>query len=227
MEGGIVIFDLDKKETIHTLYETGKRISDVKFSPNGAFLAVSDLGTGEISIYDAKTYKKSETIKSHPEGIYYLAFSPDSKLIASGSRDKKVGITSLGQKWPSQILGEHKFLVLSLDFSSDNRFLASGGADGKLIVWEKNGDSINKTPYFVWIHGNWVTSVKFFKNYLVTGSKDGKVRIFDFENKKFLGNFKGVENIFSVDITPEGEYLFVASKEILIYDFKRILDKVK
>lgn len=226
-EGRITIFDLDKKMVIHTFYgEFRMPISDVKFSPDGTVFGVTYLGRGEISIYDTKNYEKLQTTKPHEEGIYYISFSPDSNLIASGSRDKKVSITQLGSEWPSQVLREHKFLVLSLGFSEDNHSLASGGADCQLIVWEKRGNLIEEKPYFKWVHGDWVTTIKFFKDYLITGSKDGKIRIFDFKNKEFLGNFESARPILSIDITPDGRYLFAASKEILIYEFKKILEKV-
>lgn len=226
-EGRIRIFDLDKKVVIHTIYELGRRISEVKFSPDGTRLATGDLERGEINIYETNTYGMRQTIKAHPEGIYYLAFSPDSKLLASGSRDKKIGITPVDQKWPVQILDEHRFFVLSLDFSINNRFLASGGGDGKLIVWQEKENIIEKMPYFVWIHGNWVTTAKFFKNYLISGSKDGKIRIFDYEKRQLLANFKTPGSIFSIDLAPQEEYLFVASgQEIVIYDFKQILEKI-
>lgn len=225
-EGRITIFDLDKKVKIHTIYELGKVISDVKFSADALLLAAAYLNRGEIDIYNTEDYEKLQSIKAHGEGIYYLAFSPDSGLVASGSRDKKVSITPVGGKWPAQILSEHKFLVLSLDFSADNRFLASAGADAKLIVWRKIEDWVEKTPYFTWIHSDWVNTLKLFKDYLITGSRDGRIRIFNYRNKKFLGSFKNPQPIFGIDITPGGEYLFAASEGILIYDFKKLLEKM-
>jgi len=225
-EGRATIFDLDKKKIVHTIYEIGKSISEVKFSSDGKTLGITYLEKGEIAIYDTEDYEKLETLKPHIEGIYYIAFSPDSNLIASGSRDKKVSITPKGKRWPSQILSGHKSLVLSLGFSEDNDFLASGGADCQLIVWRKKEGLIERGPYFNWVCGDGVTTVKFFKDYLVTGSKDRKIRIFDFEKKELLGILQSPEAIFSIDITPDGEYLFAASKGVLIYDFKKILEKI-
>ncbi len=227
-EGRITVFDLDEKKTIHAIDEVNKLISNVEFSPDGKNLAVTYLDTGKITLYDTGNYTKVQTIQAHTEGIYCLAFSPDSTLIVSGSRDKNVGVTRTGEEFPSQILGGHKFFILSLDFSRDNRFLASGGADCQLLVWEKGIESIKDEIYFTWVHGDWVTSVKFFNGYLITASRDGKIRIFDFENKKILGIFKSPDSsILSIDITPDGRYLFASStKNILIYNLSEILEKI-
>lgn len=227
-EGRVTVFDLDKKKTIHTIDEVDKLISNVEFSPNGKNLAVTYLDNGKITFYDTGNYTKVQTIQSHTDGIYCLAFSPDSTLIVSGSRDKNVGVTRTGEEFPSQILGEHKSFVLSLGFSQDNRFLASGGADCQLLVREKGIESIKDEIYFTWIHGDWVTSVKFFNGYLITASRDGKIRMLDLENKKLLGIFKSPDpSILSIDITPDGRYLFASStKNILIYNLSEILEKI-
>jgi WD40 repeat protein len=226
-EGKITIFDLDKKDIIRNISELGTPVSDVKFSPDGTVLAVAYLGKGGISLHETKNYEKLQTMYPHEEGIYYISFSPDSDLIASGSRDRKISIAPVREKWPSQILDKHKSLILSLDFAKDNDFLASGGADCQLIVWQKKGNSIEEKPYFKWIHSDWVTAVKFFENYLITSSKDGKIRIFNFKDKKFLGIFKGSEPILSIDIAQDGNYLFTSSTDISIFDFKKIREKIK
>ncbi|MCM8792574.1 MAG: hypothetical protein NC826_05505 [Candidatus Omnitrophica bacterium] len=225
-EGKITIFDLDKKEKLHTIYELGKRLSEVKFSPDGKYLAVAYLDSGQINVYNLSKYQNISTIKAHTEGIYYLAFSPEGRLIASASRDRKIGITPIDHAWPSQLLTEHLFFVLTLDFSPDNEFFASGGGDGKLIVWKKNQNVIDKNIYFEWIHPNWVTTVKFFRDYIITSCRDGKIRIFDFMNKKLLGIFKCSESIFSIDITPQSEFLFVSTlKGVAQYNLKEIIEK--
>jgi len=226
-ESKVTIFDLDKNEKIKIIYELGKAISDVRFSPDGSQLAVAFLNTGNIALYATSTYEKTSEINAHGAGVYYLAFSPDASLIASASRDRKISITTNGATWPAQVLGGHKFIVLCVDFSPDGNFLASGGGDAQMLVWEKKEGTIGKTPYFNWVHADLVNSVKFYNNYLFTGSKDGKIRIFDFQNKKLLGVFEAAGVVFSLDITRDGKYLVVAGKDILFYNLSAILAKLK
>ncbi len=226
-DGRVTIFDIDNKAVIHAIYELGKPVSDAEFSPDGTTLAVAYLGKGEISLYSAENYEILRSITPHEAGIYSINFSPDASLIAAGSRDKNVSVTSLKEEGlPTQLLREHRFLVLSLDFSENNDFLASGAGDCQLVVRQKRENLIATKPYFKWVHGDWVTAVKFFKDYLLTGSKDGRIRIFDFRSRQLLGDFKAGEHILSLDVTPDGKYLFAASEQILIYDFRKIAEIV-
>lgn len=225
-KGTLHMVDLDKKTDLYTQLEPRGSVSEVKFSPNGKFLAVAYLEKGDIYLHDIEG-KTIEKIQAHGEGIYQISFSPDSRVLTSASRDKKISITPLGEKWPTQILSGHKSFVLALDFSKDNRFLASGGGDRQLIIWEKEGDEVKNTPYFKWVHSDWVNTVKFFNQYLITGAKDGKIRIFDYNNKKFLGTFQTADTVFSINVTPNNKYLVVGTnKDIIFYDLAYIMETI-
>jgi WD40 repeat protein len=111
---------------------------------------------------------------------------------------------------------------LACGFSEDNKFLASGAADGQVIIYEKKNDVLEKMPYFKWICGKWVTSLKFFKNFLFVGSEDGKIRIFDYKNKSLLKVVDTKSPIINIDVNQN--YLCVASPaEFKVYNSKEIL----
>jgi len=226
-ESRVTLFDLDTKSKVHTFYEFGKSISDVRFSPDGSLLAVAYLNKGDIVLYDTKTYEQKQEIKAHGAGVYYVIFSPDASLIVSGSRDRKISATAAGAQWPSQVLTQHKFMVLALDFSADGQFLASGGGDAQMIVWQKMPEGIDRKPYFTWIHPDWINTVKFHRQCLFSGAKDGKVRIFDYQNKKLLGVFKASDVVFSIDVSSDGNTLVVAGENILLYDLNTLLAGIK
>lgn len=229
-EGIIYIFDIEKRKEIHTIFELEAPVSETKFSSDGTVLGVAHLGEGELTFYDAEKFEKLMNIKPHHGGIYYISFSPDSELVATASRDKRISIIPLGEEKPSQTLTKHTFLVLCVEFSPDNKFLASGDADARLFLWERDKNKIKKEPCFNWIHGDWVTSLKFYKDYLFTTSKDGKVRIFDFINKSLLGIFKATDSpAFTLDIDPKGKFLAIGSKKdgVKIYELEKILEKIK
>jgi WD40 repeat protein len=226
--GNITIYDLNKDRIIHTIHSHDKKpVSSVKFSPDGTLLAASYLGKTEISLYTTRNYKLYQTIHAHEKDIYSVSFSSDSDSLAAGSGDKKISITKIGKENPDQILINHNFLVMSTDFSQNGGFLATGGADAVLFIWEKRQDSFLKTPYFTWVHKDWVNTVKFFKHYLLTGSKDNIIRIFDFRRKTIVGNFETPGPILHLDITPDGKYLSVASQNMIIYDFEELLANLK
>ena len=229
-DGKIIIYDIKKDRIIHIIFELETPIADAKFSPDGTVLCAAHLGEYGLTFYDTENYKELMNIKSPQGGLYYISFSPDNELLAVAGRNRKISIFPLGRDKPSVILNKHTFLTLCVEFSPDNKFLASAGADAQLFLWEKKKNKINPNPVFSWTHGSWVTSLKFFKKYLFTTSKDGKVRIFDYINKKFLGVFKVSKSpVFSIDIDRKGGFLAVGTKEegVKIYELEKILEKIE
>ena len=72
----------------------------------------------------------------HADSVVSLAFSPDGKFLATGSRDKTIILHDAVTRVPIGLpLNGHTGSVTSLAFSPDGRTLASGGADKTLILW--------------------------------------------------------------------------------------------
>lgn len=76
-----------------------------------------------------------------------LAYSSDSKYLASGCPDKTVKIwqPDLSSFSPMKILKGHKKAVLAVDFSRSGRYLASGSNDSTVIIWDA-ADNFERKP---------------------------------------------------------------------------------
>lgn len=219
--GRITIFDAEGLEKIHTIMEQKNPIADVKFSPDGTVLGVAHFG-GTVSFYDTEKWSLLQEAKIHENSIYAIDFSSDSSFFASASRDKTVRVTKLGESSPFVILKKPLHLVLCVRFSAQENFLSAGSADGNLYVWSMAGEKFD--PYFEWTHGDWITALDSFNNYLFTGCKDGKVRIFNYKDKTLTGIFEaGKTSIMDIEVYPALNYLLLATKEdLLIYDLKDV-----
>jgi len=220
-DGVIEIFNLKEKKIEKTIYELKAPISDVKFSSDGTVIGVAHFG-GSVSFYDPISEELLLEINPHKDSIYSLALDKKSSYLVTTSRDKTVRISSLQKKKILQTFKDHKAFVLSCSFSQNDKFLATGAADGQIIIYKKE-NKIWRKPYFQWICGNWVTSLKFFGNYLYAASRDGKIRIFDYKNKSLLAVIDTEEPIINIDINKE--YIAVASPtSVKIYSNQKAVE---
>ena len=72
--------------------------------------------------------------RGHEDKVNALAFSPDGRILASGSEDKTIILWDAATQRRIRILTDHVRAVTSLAFSGDSRWLASGGANGRIEV---------------------------------------------------------------------------------------------
>jgi WD40 repeat protein len=67
--------------------------------------------------------------------VFSVAFSPDGKLLASGSEDDTVKLWDVASGRELQTLRGHAGNVSSVAFSPDGKLLASGSSDGIIRLW--------------------------------------------------------------------------------------------
>ncbi|HKS40040.1 MAG TPA: protein kinase [Blastocatellia bacterium] len=121
---------------------TGKRLREIKniygvpamFSPDGKLLALID---GRIiNLLDVATEKVTATFDGHISAIHSVAFSPDGRLLATGSIDRTTKIWDISSGGLIANIKGHEGEIFSVAFSPDGKTLATGSNDFTARLWD-------------------------------------------------------------------------------------------
>lgn len=132
---------------------------------------------GTVSLRDAATGAGKRTFKGHAANVYCVAFSPDDKLLASGSDDKTVKLWRIADGKNLATL-KHESDVLAIAFNRNGKLLASGDWNGAVKLWEVE---TGKEKARLEGHSGMVHAVAFSSDgkCLASGGSDETVKIWD------------------------------------------------
>jgi WD40 repeat protein/tRNA A-37 threonylcarbamoyl transferase component Bud32 len=111
-------------------------LGGLALSPDGRWCATTEHWLGDIHLWDVLERKRIAELKGHSRMAWAVVFSPDGKLLASGSSDQTIRLWDVINRRQVRTLRGHSSEVWSLAFSADGRFLVSGSKDQTVAVWE-------------------------------------------------------------------------------------------
>ena len=219
------------------------------FSPCGKRIALTHSSTGAVRIVDSRSEAllmretgvatpgpaltienmerkhsvgHTDTMVGHTDTVVSLAFSPDGRLLAQGSKDHTLTVVDISTPVPKLIFQYkgHKGQICAVSFSPDGQRLVAGSADSTASVHTLHAgteEAASVTLNFD-LHDRWIRAVDFSPDgrRVAIGCDDTTASVWDVETGARLScHVQGLhaQKIMAVRFVEDGERLIIGSAD--------------
>jgi len=172
------------------------------------------------------------TLNGHNARIASLAFSPNSRLLASSSGDETIKLwrrdrTGRFQSHAEQTL-QNGSTAAGITFSADGQYIASANGDGTVHLWHQEQGKFPDRPTLI-LKGNQAaaTGIAFSPNgqVLANSSVDGSIRLWKRDGTLLTALVGHQAGVLSVEFSPNGQTLASAGDDqtVILWDVQRIV----
>jgi WD40 repeat protein len=185
----------------------GDAIRAVAVSPDGQLLAGGG-GSADpiVKLWSVPDGRGIRNLSGHTSEIWSVAFSSDSRILASGSTDRTIRLWSTETGECLQILTGHMHWVMSVVFDAQPDILASAGFDRTIKFWNIQTGACIRT----WQVGQSICSIALSPrgDILASGSIERTVGLWDLSTGACLQILPGHTHfVWSVAFSPDGRIL--------------------
>lgn len=183
----VVRWSPESAQAIQDITSLEHTIANMAMDPQGRFAAFAGF-SNVISIIDLTNDKVVTKLEAPSPDIRSLTISPNGKMLAAGGRNGTVRLWNLDTMQVMQDMEIHSRRVYDIEFSEDSAKIFTAADDRRIVVTEivsKQSTEIAKLPAKVMaleLVGN---------NMMVSGGSDNKIRIWDLQSNREVGQLLG------------------------------------
>jgi WD40 repeat protein/serine/threonine protein kinase len=135
-DGSVTLWHAGTGEPIRRSTGFPAQPARVVFSPDEQKVAVVGEDRRVVLVLECATSRLLHTLRSHPEEVSGLAFSPDGRLLATCGSGSTVRLWNVEREEERYRFLGHTNRLECVAFSPEGARLASGGWDGRVKVWD-------------------------------------------------------------------------------------------
>ena len=207
-KGRLSLYDINTGKKLRVF--TNMYAVPISFSPDGKTVAL--MADKKVILLDFATEQIKAIFDSHISPIRAVAFSPDGRLLATGSVDRTTKIWDVASGGLVVTIKGHEGEIFSLAFSPDGKTLATGSNDFTVRLWD-----IAAVSEFDCIETEYrIQSLAFSPDgkIIASGSyNNSTTKVWDVSNGRQLAKIKGPGNSWGVAFSPDGKRLAIGYSE--------------
>ncbi|WP_010585088.1 Gfo/Idh/MocA family oxidoreductase [Schlesneria paludicola] len=210
LKDAVELVDLETKSVTGSFPVKSGQVRGLVFSPDGTHLATASYQ--HATLFDAKTHAAVRELGGHRGYVTSIAFSRDGRRIATACEDEIARVWNMDQNDQPVTLKGHAYPVTGVAWSADGAHIATSAGDdtrptkpGQVRIWDAASGMLQDQFE---LHAKAATCVTFTPDghYLLSGSIDEHVNVYDLQAKKPLGFFGGHSRpTIAVAVYPDGE----------------------
>lgn len=144
-------------------------------------------------------------LEGHTAAVRAVSFSPDGKLVASGSVDNTMRLWTVAPPAALRVMQGHSFPILCLEFTPNGSQLVTGSMDGIIRAWQVANSALLSTMRG---HAGWVRTLDISPDglWLASGSDDFTIRIWRLPSSSLAETIdEGMTAIQQVAFAPDSK----------------------